>query len=120
MAGLIWQVVVACLRAYFCVFLIWQVKHISLPIRLHIATMCLALLHDDIPALLEEQKRIGFRTLRMDPYVLEKHARIAWDSTDRRVTEGLNIQERDVRVWPAAPSTVQLRDLLATACLIRA
>ena len=69
-----------------------QVARVPHFMRLHIAKICLALCHDDVPTVLREQARIGFRTQRNDPYVLEKHARLCWDNSDRATTEGLNVQ----------------------------
>ncbi|KAI9907576.1 hypothetical protein PsorP6_003197 [Peronosclerospora sorghi] len=70
-----------------------QVKHISREHRVHLAKLIVALANgsrDEIIHVLTKDMRI--RTTNMDPYFLEKQARLMIDNDDRSVTEGLNAQ----------------------------
>ncbi|CAI5721704.1 unnamed protein product [Hyaloperonospora brassicae] len=70
-----------------------QVKHISKEHRVHLAKLIVALAsgsRDDIIDVLTKDMRI--RTTNMDPYFLEKQARLMIDNDDRTVTEGMNPQ----------------------------
>ncbi|KAE8894362.1 hypothetical protein PF005_g25206 [Phytophthora fragariae] len=70
-----------------------QVKHISREHRVHLAKLIVALAdgsRDDIIDVLTKDMRI--RTTNMDPYFLEKQARLMIDNDDRTVTEGMNAQ----------------------------
>lgn len=70
-----------------------QVKHISKEHRIHLAKLIVALAEgsrDDIIAIMTNEMRI--RTAKMDPYFLEKQARLMIDNDDRTVTEGMNPQ----------------------------
>ncbi|GMF19593.1 unnamed protein product [Phytophthora fragariaefolia] len=70
-----------------------QVKHISREHRVHLAKLIVALAggsRDDIIEVLTKDMRI--RTTNMDPYFLEKQARLMIDNDDRTVTEGMNAQ----------------------------
>lgn len=70
-----------------------QVKHISREHRVHLAKLVVALAggsRDDIIDVLTKDMRI--RTTNMDPYFLEKQARLMIDNDDRTVTEGMNAQ----------------------------
>jgi aarF domain-containing kinase len=70
-----------------------QVKHISKEHRLNLAKLTLALAEgnkQDILRVLTQD--MGIRSKKMDPYVLEKQARLMFDKDDRSVTEGMNIQ----------------------------
>ena len=55
-----------------------QVKEVDKITRIRIAKICTALLHDDEETVLKIQVESGFRTRDMNPYVLTKHARLAW------------------------------------------
>ena len=57
-----------------------------------LSKLLLACLHDDTPNIIALQRESGMVTTHMDPWVLEKYARISWDNDGREVTEGLNIQ----------------------------
>uniref|UniRef100_M4BTI7 Protein kinase domain-containing protein n=1 Tax=Hyaloperonospora arabidopsidis (strain Emoy2) TaxID=559515 RepID=M4BTI7_HYAAE len=70
-----------------------QVKHISKEHRVHLAKLIVALAgdsRDDIIDVLTKDMRI--KTANMDPYFLEKQARLMIDNDDRTVTEGMNAQ----------------------------
>ncbi|KAF1773597.1 Protein kinase-like domain [Phytophthora cactorum] len=70
-----------------------QVKHISKEHRIHLAKLIVALAggsRDDIINVLTKDMRV--RTTKMDPYFLEKQARLMIDNDDRTVTEGMNAQ----------------------------
>ncbi|RLN57720.1 hypothetical protein BBP00_00007390 [Phytophthora kernoviae] len=70
-----------------------QVKHISQEHRVHLAKLIVALAggsRGDIIEVLTKDMRI--RTTNMDPYFLEKQARLMIDNDDRFVTEGMNAQ----------------------------
>jgi aarF domain-containing kinase len=70
-----------------------QVKHISREHRLHLAKLIVALAggsRGDIIDVLTKEMRV--RTTNMDPYFLEKQARLMIDNDDRSVTEGMNAQ----------------------------
>ncbi|RLN06549.1 hypothetical protein BBJ28_00024753, partial [Nothophytophthora sp. Chile5] len=70
-----------------------QVKHISREHRVHLAKLIVALAggsRDEIIEVLTKDMRI--RTANMDPYFLEKQARLMIDNDDRSVTEGMNAQ----------------------------
>ncbi|CAH0482435.1 unnamed protein product [Peronospora belbahrii] len=70
-----------------------QVKHISREHRIHLAKLIVALAdgsREDIIAVLTKDMRI--KTKNMDPYFLEKQARLMFDNDDRTVTEGMNPQ----------------------------
>ena len=70
-----------------------QVKHISREHKIHLAKLIVALAsgsRDDIIDVLTKDMRI--KTTNMDPYFLEKQARLMIDNDDRTVTEGMNPQ----------------------------
>ncbi|CAI5728571.1 unnamed protein product [Peronospora farinosa] len=70
-----------------------QVKHISREHKIHLAKLIVALAsgsRDDIIDVLTKEMRI--KTTNMDPYFLEKQARLMIDNDDRTVTEGMNPQ----------------------------
>ena len=70
-----------------------QVKEIAKETRVSIARLCIALLNDDEAEIVRIQREeIGLKTLRDDPYVLYKHARLAWDNSGRETCEGKNVQ----------------------------
>ena len=51
------------------------------------------MLNDDVDEVVRIQREeVGLRTKRNDPYVLYKHARLAWDNSGRKTCEGLNVQ----------------------------
>jgi aarF domain-containing kinase len=70
-----------------------QVKHITREHRMNLAKLIVALAEgtrDDIIRVLTED--MGVRTEKLDPYYLEKQARLMIDNDDRSVTEGMNAQ----------------------------
>lgn len=70
-----------------------QVKHIDRQHRLHLAKLIVALAEgtrDEVIHVLT--KEMGVRTAKMDPYFLEKQARLMIDNDDRTTTEGMNAQ----------------------------
>ncbi|UIZ24789.1 hypothetical protein KXD40_006740 [Peronospora effusa] len=70
-----------------------QVKHISREHKIHLAKLIVALAsgsRGDIIDVLTKEMRI--KTTNMDPYFLEKQARLMIDNDDRTVTEGMNPQ----------------------------
>lgn len=70
-----------------------QVKHISKEHRLNLARLIVALAEgsrDDIIHVLTHD--MGVRTVRNNPYYLEKQARLMIDNDDRSITEGMNAQ----------------------------
>ena len=70
-----------------------QVKEISKETRINIAKMCVALMCNDSKEIVNiQQNGFGLATKNNNPYVLEKHGRIAWDNAGREICEGLNIQ----------------------------
>jgi aarF domain-containing kinase len=69
-----------------------QVKRIPKENRVFIAKICLALLKDDSETVIALQKECGLETKNMDPWVIEKYARVAYDNDRREVTGGMNIQ----------------------------
>jgi len=70
-----------------------QVKEISKETRINIAKMCVALMCNDTKEIINIQRNgFGLATKNNNPWVLEKHGRIAWDNAGREICEGLNIQ----------------------------
>jgi aarF domain-containing kinase len=70
-----------------------QVKRIKKDVRINIAKMCVALCANDEEEIVRIQlEGFGLRTQKNDPWVLGKHARVAWDNAGRQVCEGLNVQ----------------------------
>eukprot|EP00040_Diaphanoeca_grandis_P006761 m.38561 g.38561 ORF g.38561 m.38561 type:complete len:570 (-) comp17941_c1_seq1:118-1827(-) len=70
-----------------------QVKRIDNETRLKIAKLIVALCDDDSERIVACQINNGMRTRDMDPYVLEAHARIAFDGQDESITNGMEIQD---------------------------
>ena len=70
-----------------------QVKEIDELRRYQIARLMLALARDDRAAIVEECKRQGFRTKRMDPQAIYLHAVSNFDRDTRDVTGERNLQQ---------------------------
>lgn len=70
-----------------------QVKHISREHRVNLAKLVVALAEgtrDDVVRVLTQD--MGIQSANMNPYFLEKQARLMIDNDDRSVTEGVNPQ----------------------------
>eukprot|EP01113_Clastostelium_recurvatum_P045809 TRINITY_DN7932_c0_g1_i1.p1 TRINITY_DN7932_c0_g1~~TRINITY_DN7932_c0_g1_i1.p1 ORF type:complete len:573 (+),score=140.36 TRINITY_DN7932_c0_g1_i1:36-1754(+) len=70
-----------------------QVKVMALQDRVHLAKIIVALYEGTPENVVEEARALGLRTKRMDPYVIEKLARVYFDRDGPDVTEGLNLQQ---------------------------
>ena len=70
-----------------------QVKQIGVDARVNIARLCIALMNNDTEEIVRIQRDdVGLKTKHNDPWVLYKHARIAWDNASRETCEGKNVQ----------------------------
>jgi aarF domain-containing kinase len=69
-----------------------QVKEIDKQTRRELATMIELLAKRDSEQVVAHFKKMGFKTKKMDPYIIEKNAVVFFDRCDREVTEGMNLQ----------------------------
>jgi len=69
-----------------------QVKEIDPASRRQLALLIKALASGDRQRVIDQFASMGFKSKRMDPWVVEKTARIYFDRCDREATEGLNLQ----------------------------
>jgi len=70
-----------------------QVKKLTLEQRLRIAELVVALADGNREGVVDAYTRMGFRTAKMDHGVIHAHATIGFDTDDRSVTGGENIQK---------------------------
>ena len=69
-----------------------QVQQLNVDLIHNIAKLIVLLVEGTSEEVLEHYKAMGVRTRKMDPYVLEKLARIGFDRDDPDMCEGMNTQ----------------------------
>ncbi|CAM9270428.1 unnamed protein product [Discosporangium mesarthrocarpum] len=69
-----------------------QVKHMTLPDRVKLARLVVALAEDDKEAVVGAYTDMGFKTKRMDPDVAYRHAKCIFDTDHKDDLGGMNVQ----------------------------
>ena len=73
-----------------------QVKAISREQRIELSKLIVYLSAGAHEQTVEQWTKMGMKTRDMNPWVLEKHAEIAFNRDDRELCEGLNLQVIEV------------------------